>query len=1148
MQKKRICLFVVGLGCRNFVVNVFRCMVIHYINKSGLASTVDAPVTNNALHKATLMKEDYIKLSFVDVVDYEFPSGSYVTFEGMNYYLAKDYVPTMKDEATYSYDLQFNAPWYNLDSYMFFYNTLNDEMQITRRESEWYITDTAANILNLLIKNTQDPDRVCPCRLDSIFYCEGTPVKTFTFSNTSVLGALNNLAKDFELEWWVEYSDNKFYLHFGECDSSIVMENGSVVFNQNGERVKDPNEQTEIVAGQDVTAPKISQKKDLKKYYYVYGSSRNIDQTVEFVGDGATVVTSIVTKRLPMLNNPQTKTEGTGEEVVIFDDIYPRSDWMVTHVESETIQSEEIDGYDEDGNPHYKTYKVYNLRLGNQTNPNAFSDKIFEFINDPTHTPSVQCIEDCIASGKILSLKFIIKTIESTTYTPKLAGFEFELGAFLNTNINQTKFPNKPADYQWYEFQIIKQDINGYIIPNDTLIPEIGDWICLFNLKGWVVEEVNEGSTGAAQQELQEAFNKYYNNLKRDISYSVKPYIDESWIYFGLGKAVTLKYGDRTVVSRISSFEKKLYHPQDATYTISAYNQPSTVNQLQEDVKIINANIANGQAFQLDGNAAMDILTTYGKNLFLSKTQDDSAAGEITFLKGLTSQGIAKLLQGTVSDKIGTPVFVDGFTGEGWRIDSDGNLTLENLTVRSTMRVFELLVQQVKATGGEIIVSPANGKIKAVTEEEGGGTGGFPLAFPVTFPQVQGDMYVCTIDDGENESGSFSYGNMFKVGDWVRCQRWNKTLNTIHSYWVCVAKIDGNDIYLPKNQFSQGNAPEIGDELVLMGSASDTTRQGVISISATDDGHPRITVLNGINSPNLSGCTRLVLGDLSGISDPDFTGDNEVSGYGLYSDNVFLKGKLAMPNGMLISDEITRITSDEFEVRKVSTIPNPASVEIDGELIENKAKVAIQGSTMEVFGAFGQKNILFGVDVDGFAVLKYYDNDGNFLYDLGPQGLRYSESAAAGYTSRTFLHSSNSNLTVYRFQAKVNVGAIIADGTYATTDDIARNANGKWFNLEYAPIYETDGAINGLVRGRYWNDSISYNTNISHRYETAEEVKQFFRDEYNATETQINNLNWDGYVDEDTAGWKFTNDVTITLVTTFFSGVMSEAYNFTQQL
>ena len=61
-------------------------MVIHYINKSGLASTVDAPVTNNALHKATLMKEDYIKLSFVDVVDYEFPSGSYVTFEGMNYY------------------------------------------------------------------------------------------------------------------------------------------------------------------------------------------------------------------------------------------------------------------------------------------------------------------------------------------------------------------------------------------------------------------------------------------------------------------------------------------------------------------------------------------------------------------------------------------------------------------------------------------------------------------------------------------------------------------------------------------------------------------------------------------------------------------------------------------------------------------------------------------------------------------------------------------------------------------------------------------------------------------------------------------------------------------------------------------------------
>lgn len=1064
-------------------------MVIHYINKSGLASTVDAPVTNNALHKATLMKEDYIKLSFVDVVDYEFPSGSYVTFEGMNYYLAKDYVPTMKDEATYSYDLQFNAPWYNLDTYMFFYNTLNDEMQITRRESEWYITDTAANILNLLIKNTQDPDRVCPCRLDSVFYCEGTPVKTFTFSNTSVLGALNNLAKDFELEWWVEYSDNKFYLHFGECDSSIVMENGSVVFNQNGERVKDPNEQTEIVAGQDVTAPKISQKKDLKKYYYVYGSSRNIDQTVEFVGDGATVVTSIVTKRLPMLNNPQTKTEGTGEEVVIFDDIYPRSDWMVTHVESETIQSEEIDGYDEDGNPHYKTYKVYNLRLGNQSNPNAFSDKIFEFINDPTHTPSVQCIEDCIASGKILSLKFIIKTIESTTYTPKLAGFEFELGAFLNTNINQTKFPNKPADYQWYEFQIIKQDINGYIIPNDTLIPEIGDWICLFNLKGWVVEEVNEGSTGAAQQELQEAFNKYYNNLKRDISYSVKPYIDESWIYFGLGKAVTLKYGERTVVSRISAFEKKLYHPQEATYTISAYNQPSTVNQLQEEVKIINANIANGQAFQLDGNAAMDILTTYGKNLFLSKTQDDSAAGEITFLKGLTSQGIAKLLQGTVADKIGTPVFVDGFTGEGWRIDSDGNLTLENLTVRSTMRVFELLVQQVKATGGEIIVSPANGKIKAVTEEEGGGTGGFPLAFPVTFPQVQGDMYVCTIDDGENESGSFSYGNMFKVGDWVRCQRWNKTLNTIHSYWVCVAKIDGNDIYLPKNQFTQGNAPEVGDELVLMGSASDTTRQGVISISATDDGHPRITVLNGINSPNLSGCTRLVLGDLSGITDPDFTGDNEVSGYGLYSDNVFLKGKIAMSDGTLISKELTEIKSGKIHLSGETTVDNDFYVRnLETIPTTGNARVSIKGSLMEVYGTqnLAVPNIRFGVDeITGSAVMQYYDNYGVLIYDLGPNGINFRVVIrAANFTTHHYVsaagsgddgyHQTGAGATgfyIYSFSAKRYDNRITGDDTYVSDPDVASFADGKYLTTDSAPIaYTTSGSTitltNAVTRGK----------------------------------------------------------------------------------
>lgn len=40
-----------------------------------------------------------------------------------------------------------------------------------------------------------------------------------------------------------------------------------------------------------------------------------------------------------------------------------------------------------------------------------------------------------------------------------------------------------------------------------------------------------------------------------------------------------------------------------------------------------------------------------------------------------------------------------------------------------------------------------------------------------------------------------------------------------------------------------------------------------------------------------------------------------------------------------------------------------------------------------MFGEFSSPNIRFGVNASGYAVLTYYDNNGNKLYDLGPQGI-----------------------------------------------------------------------------------------------------------------------------------------------------------------
>lgn len=58
---------------------------------------------------------------------------------------------------------------------------------------------------------------------------------------------------------------------------------------------------------------------------------------------------------------------------------------------------------------------------------------------------------------------------------------------------------------------------------------------------------------------------------------------------------------------------------------------------------------------------------------------------------------------------------------------------------------------------------------------------------------------------------------------------------------------------------------------------------------------------------------------------------------------------------------------------------------------ENGEGVSIQNAITRFFGKNGVANIVFGVNSDGYAILSYYDNQGKFLYDLGPNGLDSSK-------------------------------------------------------------------------------------------------------------------------------------------------------------
>lgn len=75
-----------------------------------------------------------------------------------------------------------------------------------------------------------------------------------------------------------------------------------------------------------------------------------------------------------------------------------------------------------------------------------------------------------------------------------------------------------------------------------------------------------------------------------------------------------------------------------------------------------------------------------------------------------------------------------------------------------------------------------------------------------------------------------------------------------------------------------------------------------------------------------------------------------------------------------------------------------------------EAAVKIEGGMIAVLGRAGVPNIKFGVNSDGYAVMQYFDNAGNMLYDLGPAGLAKISMQKASMTFTEWIDVRGANL------------------------------------------------------------------------------------------------------------------------------------------
>jgi hypothetical protein len=130
----------------------------------------------------------------------------------------------------------------------------------------------------------------------------------------------------------------------------------------------------------------------------------------------------------------------------------------------------------------------------------------------------------------------------------------------------------------------------------------------------------------------------------------------------------------------------------------------------------------------------------------------------------------------------------------------------------------------------------------------------------------------------------------------------------------------------------------------------------------------------------------------------------------------------------------------------------------------NGQMVRIADGLINIYGKAGTANIRFGLNSSGQAVLSYYDDNGNFLYDLGPAGVASLSKTDAKITSEQYIKAEDAGLTTPLGE---NVDLPWADTTktwYTATKDnnyilFVKGATGKTTTLYRYSAPRVNGKI-----------------------------------------------------------------------------------------
>ena len=330
--------------------------------------------------------------------------------------------------------------------------------------------------------------------------------------------------------------------------------------------------------------------------------------------------------------------------------------------------------------------------------------------------------------------------------------------------------------------------------------------------------------------------------------------------------------------------------------TLREDKEVGTIQKIQQQISSLQSG-NGGTGAGLTTTQVKGQIATEGSKHFISKITDDTAKGTVTwekvqkFLQGIrignnTAYSIDANGNAILSDvivKLLKSLDFNEAEQSGFAIKqrSDGKfqMLLTDLIVWGKAIFNTLLIRELSYVGGNIVLSPAAGKISYIKE-----------VLSDTTNELIGWKCYLLADDGTTATI-----NSFKVDDQVRCKTFNIKAGVYENvsnkdYWRLVTKVsaeneviadsEGHELYdgkkfawiqIAKENCMEGSDnPAVGDTLVLMGNRIDKTRQHLLMMETEGDSAPTFTMYRGINSYSLKG---------KSIFDVGFNGFNVVSKY-----------------------------------------------------------------------------------------------------------------------------------------------------------------------------------------------------------------------------------------------------------------------------